>query len=322
MRTAFIQELLLQARTHPDIFLVVGDLGFSVVEPFAAEFPERFLNAGVAEQNMTGVAAGLASEGYRVFTYSIANFPTLRCLEQIRNDICYHKLPVTVVSVGGGLAYGSLGYSHHALQDLGIMRMLPNMAVMAPGDPGETRECLRWILAHPGPAYLRLGKAGEKDIHAVRTISHPICVRKGGGKYAIVSTGGALEIATEAAAQLAGKGIDASVYSCPCLAPLAAEDLKSLERFRTVITVEEHVEEGGLGMLMKSHLRVAPGVISFSVSKACAGEVGSHAALRKIAGIDATQLAEHIASMELRRRSFHGKKAGHHLAEQKQGHSE
>jgi len=258
----------------------------------------------VAEQNMTGVAAGLASEGYHVFTYSIANFPTLRCLEQIRNDICYHNLPVTVVAVGGGLAYGSLGYSHHALQDLGIMRMLPNMTVMAPGDPGETRECLRWILSHPGPAYLRLGKAGEKEIHATTPgVNHPICVQRRGDRYAIVSTGGALEIATEAAAQLADIGIDATVYSFPCLAPLPDEDFKILERFSTVITVEEHVEEGGLGMLVQSRLRAATAVIPFSVSKSCASEVGSHAALRKASGIDAARLAQHIASIESTRRS-------------------
>ena len=162
MRTAFIQQLILQARRNPRLFLVVGDLGFSVVEAFAQEFPDRFLNAGVAEQNMTGVAAGLGSEGYHVFTYSIANFSTIRCLEQIRNDICYHNLPVTVVAVGGGLAYGNLGYSHHAVQDIAIMRTLPNMTVLAPADPGETRECVDWLSANPGPSYLRIGKAGEK----------------------------------------------------------------------------------------------------------------------------------------------------------------
>ena len=181
MRTAFIQELMAQARLHPEIFLLVGDLGYSVVEPFAAEFPERYLNAGVAEQNMTGVAAGLASEGYHVFTYSIANFPTLRCLEQIRNDICYHNHAVTVVSVGGGLAYGSLGYSHHALQDLAIMRTMPNTTVMAPGDPGETRQCLQWLTSHSGPSYLRLGKAGEKVLHASagNLTKGPVLVRDG-----------------------------------------------------------------------------------------------------------------------------------------------
>src|SRR6478672_12080084 len=112
MRTAFINSLTEQARLRPEIFLIVGDLGYSVVEPFAAEFPDRFLNAGVAEQNMTGMAAGMASEGYHVFTYSIANFPTFRCAEQIRNDVDHHRFAVTVVAVGGGVSYGALGYSH------------------------------------------------------------------------------------------------------------------------------------------------------------------------------------------------------------------
>ena len=117
MRNTFIDSLQSQAREDPRIFLVVGDLGFSVVENFAKEFPDRFLNAGIAEQNMAGIAAGLAIEGYHVFVYSIANFPLVRCLEQIRNDICYHNLSVTIVSVGGGLSYGNLGYSHHATED-------------------------------------------------------------------------------------------------------------------------------------------------------------------------------------------------------------
>ena len=143
MRTAFIEELIAQARIHPEVFLVVGDLGYGVVEPFAREFPERFLNAGVAEQNMTGIAAGLAREGYNVFTYSIANFPTLRCMEQIRYDVCYHEMSVKIVAVGGGYAYGPLGPSHHATEDLGMLRVIPNMVVAAPGDPVETRVVTR-----------------------------------------------------------------------------------------------------------------------------------------------------------------------------------
>ena len=166
MRNAFIEELVTLATQHPHIALIVGDLGYSVVEPFADRFPERFINAGVAEQNMTGLAAGMASEGYHVFTYSIANFPTFRCAEQIRNDVDYHRLPVTVVSVGGGLAYGALGYSHHAVQDYALMRSFPNMLIAAPGDPMEVRACMRYLVAHPQPSYLRLGKAGEPNFHA------------------------------------------------------------------------------------------------------------------------------------------------------------
>ncbi|MDI1315498.1 transketolase C-terminal domain-containing protein, partial [Prosthecobacter sp.] len=222
MRTAFINELTIQARAHPEIFLIVGDLGFSVVEPFAREFPDRFLNAGVAEQNMTGVAAGLASEGYHVFTYSIANFPTLRCLEQIRNDVCYHQLPVTVVAVGGGLAYGNLGYSHHAVQDLAIMRTLPNITVLAPGDPGETSECVAWLADHPGPSYLRLGKAGEKKLHDMRGIENgPLLVRSApSAQVALVSTGGILDETLAAAEILQNEGRTVDVYSLPWLKPL------------------------------------------------------------------------------------------------------
>ena len=139
--------------------------GFGVVEPFMEELPDQFVNAGVAEQNMTGLAAGMALSGKIVFTYSIANFPTLRCLEHIRNDVCYHDADVKVVSVGGGFAYGSMGATHHATEDLGVMRLLPNMVVVAPGDPVEARAATRAVVAHPGPCYLRLGKAGEPVVH-------------------------------------------------------------------------------------------------------------------------------------------------------------
>jgi len=200
MRNAFIQELVTLARQHPQIALIVGDLGYSVIEPFADEFPDRFINAGVAEQNMTGLAAGMASEGYHVFTYSIANFPTFRCAEQIRNDVAYHRLPVTVVSVGGGLAYGALGYSHHAVQDYALMRTLPNMLIAAPGDPMEVRSCMHYLVENPGPSYLRLGKAGEPCFHATPPEVAPGQWQKiytGRGDRAILTTGAGLQIAMD-----------------------------------------------------------------------------------------------------------------------------
>src|SRR5216110_3533520 len=161
MRTAFFRALLELAAADERVNLVVGDLGFGVVEPFVERFPARFFNAGVAEQNMTGIAAGLALSGKTVFTYSIANFPTLRCLEQIRNDVCYHRANVKIVSVGAGLSYGALGYSHHAVQDLACMRSLGGMLMATPCDPVETVAVVRFLCTHDGPAYLRLGKAGE-----------------------------------------------------------------------------------------------------------------------------------------------------------------
>lgn len=165
MRTAFINQLMEEARKDRSIFLLTGDLGFSVLEPFAKEFPERFVNVGIAEQNMAGIAAGLALDGWNVFTYSIANFPTLRSLEQIRYDICYHDLNVTVVSVGAGYAYGALGASHHATEDIAIMRAIPNMVVASPGDPIEARLITSELAKRKGPSYLRLGKAGEPIVH-------------------------------------------------------------------------------------------------------------------------------------------------------------
>jgi transketolase len=291
MRTAFINELILQARKNPNIFLVVGDLGFSVIEPFAEEFPDRYLNAGVAEQNMTTVAAGLASEGYHVFTYSIANFPTLRCFEQIRNDIAYHNLPVTVVAVGGGLAYGNLGYSHHAVQDIAVLRTLPNMNVLAPGDPGETRECVGWLAEHPGPSYLRIGKAGEKVLHDIRGIQHgPLRIRKGTSDIALISTGGILDETLAAAESLSQMEKTVAVYSLPWLKPLDPQRLKSLTHYRCLVAVEEHLPEGGLAAALREQL---PNTVvhSVAVSESASGKVGSQSFLRKEAGVSSSHIA-------------------------------
>src|SRR5437667_1620165 len=165
MRSAFFDTLVRLAEDDERITLVVGDLGFGVIEPFARRFPDRFLNAGVAEQNLTGIAAGMALSGKIVFTYSIANFPTLRCLEQIRNDVCYHEANVKIVAVGGGFAYGALGMTHHATEDLAIMRTLPGMVVVAPGDPVEAELATRAVVRDSRPCYLSLGRAGEPTVH-------------------------------------------------------------------------------------------------------------------------------------------------------------
>jgi len=296
VRTAFINELILQARANPKIFLVVGDLGFSVIEPFAAEFPDRYLNAGVAEQNLTGVAAGLASEGYHVFTYSIANFPTLRCLEQIRNDIAYHNLPVTVVSVGAGFAYGNLGYSHHAVQDFGILRSLPEMTVLSPADPGEARESLQWLAQNPCPSYLRLGKAGEAELHATRGLAQgPLQILEGTGGVALVATGSILKEAIAAAKILAADGISVSVFSCPLLQPVSAEFFAPLKKYPRLVALEEHLPAGGLASLLREHL--SQPVHSLAVSPKTLGLVGSQEYLRQKAGIDVIGVVAIIQSL-------------------------
>jgi len=246
MRSAFIEELTRLARLNRNIVLVVGDLGFGVVGKFAEELPAQFVNAGVAEQNMTGLAAGMAMSGRTVLTYSIANFPVIRCLEQIRNDVCYHDANVKIVAVGGGMAYGSLGMTHHATEDLAIMRAMPNMVVLAPNDPVEAKLATRAAVEHRGPVYLRLGKQGEKRVHATDPefqIGKSIRMRDGGDATLIV-TGGLLQNTMEAAELLASRGIQAAVISAPSLKPF---DAQSLNDSTALFTIEEHSVIGGLG---------------------------------------------------------------------------
>ena len=250
MRTAFFNALMSVAETDPRINLVVGDLGFGVVEPFAARFPQRFLNVGVAEQNMTGIAAGVALCGKIVFTYSIGNFPTLRCLEQVRNDICYHNANVKVVAVGGGFAYGALGMTHHATEDLAIMRSLPGMMVVAPGDPLETEAATRAIAAYPGPCYLRLGRAGEPAVHPGSIdfrLGRALLLRDG-RDLTLISTGGMLATALTVADHLAQDGLQARVLSMHTVKPLdEAGVLHAARETGAMFTLEEHSLLGGLG---------------------------------------------------------------------------
>jgi transketolase len=250
MRTAFIQTLFELAKEDERIVLLTGDLGFSVIEPFMQALPKQFVNVGVAEQNMTGMAAGMALSGKIVFTYSIGNFPTLRCLEHIRNDICYHNANVKVVCVGGGFCYGAAGATHHATEDLGIMRMLPGMTVIAPADPVEARHATRAVVNQPGPCYLRLGKAGEPVIHKPDInfqIGKAIRVREGDG-VTLISTGGMLRFVLEAADRLSESGIHARVLSMHTLKPLDSESILAAARDSfAMFTVEEHSIIGGLG---------------------------------------------------------------------------
>ena len=260
MRTAFINTLLDLAEKNPKIFLIVGDLGFSVVEQFAERFPERFLNAGVAEQNMTGVAAGLASEGYHVFTYSIANFPTFRCAEQIRNDIAYHGLPVTIVAVGGGVSYGNLGYSHHAVQDYALMRTMPQMTIAAPGDPSETNACLDWLVRSSGPSYLRLGKAGEPDFHlkppSVRLGSLSMIKEASSKENLVLTTGAVLSYGIEFISF--PEFNNWSLASVPLWGESGRYDLaRCLSSYKRIIVIEDHLYAGGFGSFVSETLAIS-----------------------------------------------------------------
>jgi transketolase len=292
VRTAFIRALTDIARQDRRVTLVTGDLGFGVVEPFAQSFPDQFVNAGVAEQNMTGVATGMALTGRIVFTYSIGNFPTLRCLEQIRNDVCYHAADVKVVTVGGGFAYGALGISHHATEDLAIMRALPNIVVVAPGDPLEAEAATRAMATRPGPGYLRLGRAGEQPVHAgpLRFELGRAIVVRDGADVTLISTGGMLERAVRVAERLDADGIRVRVLSMHTLKPLdTAAVLRAAQETRAVVTLEEHSAIGGLGSAVAEVLAEAqiPRVPfrKLALPPVFASTVGSQEYLRDGAGL-------------------------------------
>jgi len=250
MRTAFIQSLTEAAAKDSRVMLVVGDLGFGVVTDFARRFPKQFLNVGVAEQNMAGVATGLALSGQVVFTYSIANFPILRCLEQIRNDICYHNANVISVSVGSGYCYGALGMTHHGTEDIAMMRSLPGMNVVSPGDPVEAKAATDSLAQGIGPAFLRLGRAGEPVVHETKIdwqLGKAIKVRHG-CDVAVLATGSMLKRAVDAAEILKRKGIEAAVLSMHTIKPLDVEAvLEVIDTVPMVFTLEEHSIFGGLG---------------------------------------------------------------------------
>jgi len=297
LRTAFIETLGDLARTDPRVWLVTGDLGYSVVENFETEFPERYLNAGVAEQNMTGVAAGIAMSGGVVFTYSIANFPTLRCLEQIRNDVCFHDADVKVVAVGGGFVYGSLGHTHHAIEDLAVMRTMPGMTVVAPADPIEARWATRAILEQPGPCYLRLGRAGEPVVHDESASGFELgkaYLTREGADVTLISIGGMLQATLDAADLLAGKGIEARVLSMHTLKPFDGEAvLAAAHETGGIVTVEEHRATGGLGSAVSEVIagRIAVPFARVAVPDEFGPIVGDQAYLKDAFGLNGQAIA-------------------------------
>jgi transketolase len=251
MRNAFASEITALAGSHESLVLLMGDIGNRLFNDFRARYPERFFNCGVAEANMTSFAAGLALCGLRPFTYTITPFATTRCLEQIRVDLCYHNVPVTVVGVGAGLAYSTLGSTHHACEDIAFLRALPNMAVVCPADPLEVRLALRAAMKHDGPLYIRMGKKGEPALHTGSPPHFEIgraIVMKPGRDVCLLATGPILRVAGEAATQLAAKGIDAEVISFHTIKPLDEACLRRVfAEHRVVVTVEEHSLIGGLG---------------------------------------------------------------------------
>lgn len=251
MRDHVINELINLAENNPHIYLICADLGYVVLDKFKEAMPDKFLNVGIAEQNMTALAAGLALEGNTVFTYSIGNFPTLRCIEQIRNDICYHNANVKILAVGGGFAYGNQGVTHHATEDIAMMRTLPSMRVYVPGDAYEAIACIKEAYDIIGPAYIRLAKNKEQNYHKDGTIIDINNIQeysKMGSDVNILTIGSILCEGIKLQKMLEKKGINVGIYSVPCVKPIDENSIKKLARnCKLLITMEEHQIEGGLG---------------------------------------------------------------------------
>jgi transketolase len=302
VRNAFADELTKLGDVDPRVVLLSGDIGNRLFDKFKDKHPQRFFNCGVAEQNMMGVAAGMAMSGLRPITYTITPFITSRCLEQIRTDACYHEAPVTIVAVGAGLSYAGLGPTHHSCEDVAILRSLPNMVVLCPGDAWELRAALRAVMRQDRPAYIRMGKKGEPRVHSETPTDFAIgkaLTIEDGDDVCLLSTGTMLPEAVEAGHALKAKGVSAKVISFHTVKPLDEGCLRqSFARFKAVATIEEHSLIGGFGsavaewlidnaVLSKNFLRFGTPDAFFKMS-------GEQEFAREKLGLTGPQIAEKI----------------------------
>jgi len=300
MRDCFVRVLCDFAKNDPGIILITGDLGYSVLDEFRTSYPKQFINAGVAEQNMMLVACGMALEGYKVFVYSIANFPTLRCLEMIRNDVAYHNANVKIVSIGAGFSYGALGISHHATEDLAIMRSIPDVKCYSPSSLYEVEECVHSMCNTIGPCYLRLDR--DKCQYEEREESfvpgRPRLIRSG-EDVALFATGGILSEVIQAATGLQMRGISASVYSVHSFRPVEPSTFARVARsHRLVVSIEEHSTVGGLaGLMLECFAREGYNPYKFlrvGLDECFSSTVGSQKYLRGVYGMDSVSICSRV----------------------------
>lgn len=279
MRDIFIEELIIATKKNKNIILLVNDLGFGVIESFRKQFPDNCINAGISEQSIAGYAAGLASAGKHVFIYSIANFPTFRCAEQIRNDIDYHNFPVTIVSVGSGVGYGNLGYSHHGLQDYSLMRSFPNMLIASPGDVMECRACIKYLIKNPQPSYLRLDKSSGYKIHNKIPKVSPgkwVKVLNGDNSYNIYLTTGSV---IEHTRKFFFKKKKHCLYSLPLWGmKFKKNQYNFIRKYKKITVVEDHFQDGGFQSWLQESINMKyskTNIVSKSISSKVVGKVGS-----------------------------------------------
>ena len=303
MRDNFINALINLAKNDKDIVLLTGDLGFGVFEKFESSFPSQYFNVGVAEQNMIGLATGLALEGKKVVTYSIGNFGILRCLEQIRNDACYHETNITIIANGGGFSYGSLGMSHHTTEDLAILRALPNMSVVAPCTANEAGEAITAMIMNGGTGYLRLDKTGAKDCFS----EGPFVIGKSrrykeGKDITLIATGSILGEANTASVELRKLGIEARVVGMHSIKPIDVDEIiDAISNTGGIVTIEEHNKDGGLGSAISEvcmDLRMIPGkFLRIGLENKYSSIVGTQQYLRSRYDMDSKAIVKKVLDL-------------------------
>lgn len=300
MRTAFIKTLTKEAIKNKEIILITADLGFSVFEEYMEKLPRQYLNAGIAEQNMTGMAAGMAMEGRVPFIYSIVPFATMRNFEQIRDDICYQNLNVKIIGVGAGYSYGSYGHTHHGLEDVGILRTLPNLTIFTPGDPRETEYVTKLASQINGPVYIRLGRAGEPELHSKNDSfnDNKIFEFSSGRDVTIFTMSTMLSTGNIVKRKLEDKGIKAGLVSVLCVKPLDREGIiKTLKSTKLAISLEEHFITGGLGSAMAEVIAeegISTRFKRIGVQDKFTKEIGRQEYMRMVNDLDPEKITERI----------------------------
>ncbi len=301
MRKAFINTLSRMCEADENIILLTGDLGFGVFEEFKERFPKQYLNAGVAEANLIGMAAGLAMSGMTVYAYSIAPFLVYRAFEQIRDDVCYHNLPVRIVGVGGGLAYGNAGPTHHATEDIALMTALPNMTVVCPGDPIEVEKAIFESQGIQGPIYFRLNRSGDRYIHKNTAIDFKIGKGlnvKDGRDILLITTGNMLEVGDKVSYELDERGYSTSLISMHTLKPFDTTLLRKVSLGKKlIVSLEEHSPYGGLSSLISQTIvqeRLGIEYLPFTLPDYFTKISASQHYLRKAYGLDGQAVLQKI----------------------------
>lgn len=306
MRLAVVNKIYEAALNDKKIYFITGDLGHAHSDDFKNSLPGQYINAGMAEQNMIGVAAGLALSGMKVFVYSIVPFITMRCFEQIRNDVCYQNVNVTIIGIGAGYAYSLAGATHHGLEDLAIMRALPEMHIYSPADPNEAELLISHIIHNPSPSYLRIGKGGEPNF--VKNCPNEIgklSVLKQGNDITLFSTGSVVSEAISAANELEKLGISTEVVNVNVIKPIDGPGvIARIENRRAIFTLEEHGITGGLGScvaeIISETKKDYPLIFRrFGVPDYYSHELGNQAYLRQKIGINFLSLVKQISTLLL-----------------------